>query len=34
MGHDGFKIVTDDNKVIYIDPYKLSKENQKKMMLI
>ncbi len=30
MGHDGFKIVTDDNKVIYIDPYKLSKENQKK----
>jgi L-ascorbate metabolism protein UlaG (beta-lactamase superfamily) len=30
MGHDGFKIVTDDNKVIYIDPYKLSKSNHKK----
>ncbi|HET9805852.1 MAG TPA: MBL fold metallo-hydrolase [Nitrososphaeraceae archaeon] len=30
MGHDGFKIVTDDNKVIYIDPYKLSKAYHKK----
>jgi len=30
MGHDGFKIVTDDNKVIYIDPYKLSQTNHKK----
>ncbi|HEX7258105.1 MAG TPA: MBL fold metallo-hydrolase, partial [Nitrososphaeraceae archaeon] len=30
LGHDGFKIVTEDNKVIYIDPYKLSKANHKK----
>lgn len=30
LGHDGFKIITDDNRVIYIDPYKLSKENHKK----
>jgi len=30
LGHDGFRIITDNNKVIYIDPYKLSKENQKK----
>jgi L-ascorbate metabolism protein UlaG (beta-lactamase superfamily) len=30
LGHDGFKIVTEDNRVIYIDPYKLSKENHKK----
>ena len=29
LGHDGFKIVTEDNKVIYIDPYKLSKANHK-----
>ena len=30
MGHDGFKIITNDNNVIYIDPYKLSQANQKK----
>ena len=30
LGHDGFKIVIDDNKVIYIDPYKLSQANHKK----
>ena len=30
LGHDSFKIVTDNNRVIYIDPYKLSKVNHKK----
>ena len=30
LGHDSFKIVIDDNKVLYIDPYKLSEANYNK----
>lgn len=30
LGHDSFKIVIDDNKVLYIDPYKLSEANHNK----
>jgi L-ascorbate metabolism protein UlaG (beta-lactamase superfamily) len=30
LGHDSFKIVLDNNKVLYIDPYKLSKANHNK----
>ena len=32
LGHDGFKLVTADNKVVYIDPYKISEYIIKKMM--
>jgi len=30
LGHDGFKIITDNKKVIYIDPYQLSKPHYNK----
>ncbi len=30
LGHDGFKLVTADNKVVYIDPYKISEVHHKK----
>jgi L-ascorbate metabolism protein UlaG (beta-lactamase superfamily) len=30
LGHDSFKIITNDNQVIYIDPYQLSKQNHNK----
>lgn len=38
LGHDGFKLITPDDKVIYIDPYKISevhhKKNDAKIVLI
>ena len=30
LGHDGFSLITQDNKVIYIDPYKISEVHHKK----
>ena len=30
LGHDGFRIVADDGKTIYVDPYQLSKAQQNK----
>jgi L-ascorbate metabolism protein UlaG (beta-lactamase superfamily) len=30
LGHDGYKIITGDKAVIYIDPYQLSKQHQGK----
>lgn len=30
LGHDSFKLVTPDNKVVYIDPYKISEVHHKK----
>lgn len=32
LGHDGFCLITKDNKVIYIDPYKIAEVHHKKTM--